>query len=120
VRWDITTWHNYEVYGDLFNVGTDGAGPGFDLATYCKARYGVPLIVTEWNTGPEKSESYRGTYISDRLNAFYNARKTHNIQSVMYYVLDSGDNTYGIMVNGKVIDAPYNAFTSFTSSHADT
>lgn len=120
VRWDITTWHNYEVYGDLFDVGTDGAGPGFDLATYCKARYGVPLIVTEWNTGPEKSESYRGTYISDRLNAFYNARKTHNIQSVMYYVLDSGDNTYGIMVNGKAIDAPYNAFTSFTSSHADT
>lgn len=120
VRWDVTTWHNYEVYGDLFNVGTDGAGPGFDLATYCKARYGVPLIVTEWNTGPEKSESYRGTYISDRLAAFYNARKTHNIQSVMYYVLDSGNNTYGIMVDGKAIDAPYNAFTSFTSGHADT
>jgi len=120
VRWDITTWHNYEVYGDLFNIGTDGAGPGFDLATYCKARYGVPLIVTEWNAGPERSESYRGNYISDRLAAFYGARKTHNIQSVMYYVLDSGNNTYGIMINGTPIDAPYNAFTSFTSSHADT
>ncbi len=51
VRWDITTWHNYEAYGDLFNIGTDGSGPGFDLPTYCKARYGVPLIVTEWNAG---------------------------------------------------------------------
>jgi hypothetical protein len=38
----------------------------------------------------------------------------------MYYVLDSGNNTYGIMINGTPIDAPYNAFTSFTSSHADT
>ncbi|MEC5406137.1 hypothetical protein VOM14_11315 [Paraburkholderia sp. MPAMCS5] len=119
VRWDITTWHNYEVYGDLFDVGTDGAGPGFDLATYCKARYGVPFIVTEWNTGPEQTESYRANYISDRLAAFYAARKTHNIQSVMYYVLDSGNNAYGIMINGSPISAPYNAFTNFTSAHAD-
>ena len=80
----------------------------------------MPLIVTEWNTGPEKSASYRGTYISDRLAAFYDARKSHNIQSVMYYVLDSGNSTYGIMIDGKPIDAPYNAFTSFTSAHADT
>ncbi|CAB3677442.1 hypothetical protein LMG27174_02468 [Paraburkholderia rhynchosiae] len=119
VRWDITTWHNYEVYGDLFNIGTDGAGPGFDLATYCKARYGVPFIVTEWNAGPERSQSYRANYISDRLAAFYDARKTHNIQSVMYYVLDSGNDTYGIMINGKPLSEPYNAFTSYTSSHAD-
>ena len=65
VRWDITTWHNYEVYGDIFNIGTDGAGPGFDLPTYCKARYGVPFIITEWNTGPEQTEAYRANYITD-------------------------------------------------------
>lgn len=119
VRWDITTWHNYEVYGDIFNVGSDGAGPGFDLPTYCKARYGVPFIITEWNTGPEQTEAYRGTYITGRLGAFYQARKTHNIQSVMYYVLDSGDNTYGIMTNGVALNPSYSAFTSFTAANPD-
>jgi hypothetical protein len=119
VRWDITTWHNYEVYGDIFNIGSDGAGPGFDLPTYCKARYGVPFIITEWNTGPEQTQAYRATYITGRLNAFYQARKTHNLQSVMYYVLDSGDNTYGIMTNSVALNPPYSAFASFTASHAD-
>ncbi|CAH2903853.1 MAG: FIG00458818: hypothetical protein [uncultured Paraburkholderia sp.] len=120
VRWDITTWHNYEVYGDIFNIGTDGAGLGIDLPTYCKARYGVPFFITEWNTGPEQTQSYRATYITSQLNSFYAARKTHNIQSVMYYVLDSGNNTFGIVTNGTALNPPYGAFTTFTSSHADT
>nr|WKF61676.1 hypothetical protein HUO10_006208 [Paraburkholderia busanensis] len=119
VRWDITTWHNYEVYGDIFDIGTDGAGPGFDLPTYCKARYGVPFIITEWNTGPEQTEAYRANYITTQLGQFYQARKTHNIQSVMYYVLDSGNNTFGIMMNGAPINPSYGAFTSFTSSNPD-
>lgn len=119
VRWDITTWHNYEVYGDLFDIGTDGAGPGFNLPAYCKARYGVPFIVTEWNTGPEQTQAYRSTYISAQLSGFYQARKTQNIQSVMYYVLDSGDNTYGIMLNGAQLNPPYSAFASFTASNPD-
>ncbi|CAB3776336.1 hypothetical protein LMG28614_00194 [Paraburkholderia ultramafica] len=119
VRWDITTWHTYEVYGEIFNIGSHGSGPGFDLPTYCKARYGVPFIITEWNTGPERTEAYRANYITGRLGAFYQARKTHNIQSVMYYVLDSGDNTYGIMINDVAVSQPYSAFTSFTASHQD-
>jgi hypothetical protein len=119
VRWDITTWHNYEVYGNIFNIGIDGAGPGFDLPTYCKARYGVPFIITEWNTGPEKTQPYRASYITTTLANFYQARKTHNIQSVMYYILDSGDNTYGIMTNGVALNPPYSAFTSFVASNAD-
>ncbi|NML34865.1 hypothetical protein [Paraburkholderia antibiotica] len=119
VRWDITTWHNYEVYGDAFDIGTDGAGPGFDLPTYCKARYGVPFIVSEWNTGPEQTETYRGNYITTKLGEFYQNRKTHNIQSVMYYVLDSGNDTYGIMLNGTALNPSYNAFTSFTSGNPD-
>ncbi|MFM0037315.1 hypothetical protein PQQ53_24595 [Paraburkholderia strydomiana] len=119
VRWDITTWHNYAVYGDIFNIGTDGAGPGFDLPTYCKARYGVPFIITEWNTGPEQTQAYRANYITAQLGEFYQARKTHNIQSVMYYVLDSGNNTYGIMNNNVALDPPYSAFKSFTASHPD-
>ena len=119
VRWDITTWHNYEVYGDLFDIGTDGAGAGFDLPTYCKARYGVPFFVTEWNTGPEQTQAYRSNYISSQLSGFYQARKTHNIQAVMYYVLDSGDNTYGIMLNGAQLNPPYSSFKSFTAANPD-
>ncbi|SIT42967.1 conserved exported hypothetical protein [Paraburkholderia ribeironis] len=119
VRWDITTWHNYDAYGDIFNIGSDGQGPRFDLPTYCKARYGVPFIISEWNTGPEQTEAFRANYITTQLGEFYQARKTHNIQSVMYYVLDSGNNTYGIMINNSPISAPYTAFTNFTSSHPD-
>ncbi|MBN3761932.1 hypothetical protein G3O01_13985 [Burkholderia sp. Ac-20365] len=119
VRWDMTTWHNYEVYGDIFNIGTDGAGPGFDLPTYCKARYGVPFLLTEWNTGPEKSEAYRANYISASYATYYQARKTKNIQSAMYYVLDSGDATYGVMIDGVTLNLPYNAFVSFVASHPD-
>ena len=119
VRWDITTWHNYEVYGDIFNIGTDGGGAGIDLPIYCKARYGVPFMITEWNTGPEQTEAYRANYISAKLTEFYQQRKTHNIQSVMYYVLDSGNETFGIMMNGTPINPSYSAFTSFTASNPD-
>ncbi|AME26859.1 hypothetical protein [Burkholderia sp. PAMC 26561] len=119
VRWDITTWHNYEVYGDIFNIGTDGAGPAFDLPTYCKARYGVPFMITEWNTGPEQTQSYRAAYITTQLSNLHQARKTHNIQSTMYYVLDSGNDTYGIMTDGVKSNAPYTAFAKFIASNPD-
>lgn len=119
LRWDITTWHNYDSYGDIFDISSDGNGSGFDLPTYCKARYGVPFMITEWNTGPNQTETYRASYITSQLGQFYPARKTHNIQSVMYYVLDSGDTTYGIMINGTPNSAPYNAFKSFTASNPD-
>lgn len=120
VRWDLTTWHNYEVYGDLFDIGSDGSGPGFDLPTYCNARYGVPFLISEWNTGPEQTETYRASYISSHLLTYYQARKTKNIQSAMYYVLDSGDATYGLMINGTPLSLPYNAFTGFIAAHPDT
>ncbi|MBN3752093.1 hypothetical protein G3N95_04015 [Paraburkholderia sp. Tr-20389] len=119
VRWDITTWHNYEVYGDIFNIGMDGAGPGFDLPTYCKARYGVPFMITEWNTGPEKAQDYRASYITKTLGSFYQGRKAHNVQSVMYYILDSGNNTFGIMKDGVALNPPYSAFASFVSGNPD-
>lgn len=119
VRWDITTWHNYEVYGDIFAIPADGQSPGFDLPTYCKARYGVPFIISEWNTGPERTQAYRANYITSQLSEFYSARKTHSIQSVMLYVLDSGNDTYGIMLDGTPITPSYSAFTGFIKSNPD-
>jgi hypothetical protein len=76
-------------------------------------------MITEWNTGPDQSESFRANYITTQLGEFYQARKTHNIQSVMYYVLDSGNTTYGIMINTVPITEPYNAFKTFTAGHPD-
>jgi hypothetical protein len=37
----------------------------------------------------------------------------------MYYVLDSGNTTYGIMINGTPIIRPYSAFAAFTSAKPD-
>jgi hypothetical protein len=76
-------------------------------------------MITEWNTGPEKSVDYRANYITGQLNEFYQARKTHNIQSVMYYVLDSGNDTFGIMINGTPLSPAYNAFANFTANNPD-
>jgi hypothetical protein len=119
VRWDITTWHNYQVYGDIFNIAQDGASPGFNLPAYCKARYGVPFIISEWNCNPENGEDFRGSYVTAQLGEFYQARKTHNLQSVMYYDLESGDYTYGIVHNSVPINPPFTAFSSFTAAHRD-
>jgi hypothetical protein len=121
VQWDITTWHNYEVYGDIFNIGTDGAGPCFNLPVFCKARYGVPFMISEWNAGPQDTESARAAYITTTLGEYYGARKTDAIQSVMHYELDSGDDTFGIVSDALVpIQPTYSAFTSFVAAHPDT
>jgi hypothetical protein len=37
----------------------------------------------------------------------------------MYYVLDSGDATYGVMIDGVTLNLPYNALVSFVASHPD-
>ncbi|MEI5996059.1 hypothetical protein H3V53_02175 [Paraburkholderia bengalensis] len=120
VRWDMTTWHNFEVYGDIFNLGSDGSGPGFDLPAYCQAHYGVPFLLTEWNTGPEQSAAYRASYISTKFANYFVARKAKNIQSVMYYELDSGNDTFGLMIDGAILSQPYDAFTSFIAGHPDS
>jgi hypothetical protein len=74
VRWDVTTWHNYSPYGNIFNIGIDGAGPGFNLPVYAKARYGVLFMLTKWNAGPEFNETPRAKYVQKQLTEFYNAR----------------------------------------------
>jgi len=120
VRWDITTWHNYSPYGDIFNVGTDGAGPGFNLPSYCKARYGVPFMITEWNSAPETNETDRASYVTKQLGEFYAARKTQGMQSVMYYELTSGDYTYGVVLGDLTpIQPTYGSFQTFALNNPD-
>lgn len=120
VKWDITTWHNYEVYGDIFNIGTDGAGPGFDLPAYCKAKYGVPFMLTEWNANPEDTEDVRAAYITQKMTSYYAARKNDNIDSIMYYDLDSGNTQWGLVIDGVPNTWPYNAMKNFIASNPDS
>lgn len=122
MRWDVTTWHNYEVYGNIFNISQDGDGavePHFNLPAYCKAKYGVPFIITEWSANPEDSQSNRATYITQKMTDYYNNRYDQSIDSIMYYELDSGDSTWGLMVNGVPNEQPYNAMKNFIASHPD-
>lgn len=120
MRWDITTWHNYQPYGNILDIGIDGAGPGFNLPVYCKARYGRPFMITEWSADPAATEQFRATYIQQNLQRFYGARKTEGIQAVMYYVLASGDHTFGILANDLgPIEPAHSAFSAFTASNPD-
>ena len=120
VRWDITTWHNYEPYGDIFDIGSEGAGPTFNLPAYCKARYGVPFMITEWNANPINTETFRSGYVSQKLTEFYAARKTQGVESVMYYELMSGDTTYGIVdSNLNPLQPTWGTFQQFVAQHPD-
>jgi hypothetical protein len=122
VRWDITSWHNYQVYGDLFNISVDGDGNGahFDLPAYCQKQYGVPFMITEWSANPEVTQAARATYLNDTLTKYYQNRKSHNIISTMYYELDSGDQTWGLVVNGTPNQVPYNAMKSMIAGNPDS
>lgn len=67
----------------------------------------------------EKSQAYRVNYLSSGYVRYYQARKTKNIQSAMYYMPDSGDAPYGVMIDGVTLNLPYNAFVSFVRSLSD-
>lgn len=119
VRWDITTWHNYEGDGDIFHIGTDGAGPSFNLPIYAKARYGKPFMMTEWNSDPNQGLAHRAAYIPTQLEEFRTARTTVAFQSAMYYDLDEGS-LWGLTSgDGTPLDPPYSAYQSYVFAHPD-
>lgn len=119
VRWDLTTWHNYEGDGDIFHIGTDGAGPSFDLPIYCKARYGKPFLMTEWNSDPNQPLSHRASYIPGQLDEFRAARTTVGFQSAMFYELDGGAQWGLTQSDGTPLDPPYTAYQSYVTANPD-
>lgn len=119
VRWDITTWHNYEGDGDIFHIGTDGAGPSFNLPIYVKARYGKPFMMTEWNSDPNQGLAHRAAYIPAQLEEFRTARTTVAFESAMYYDLDEGS-LWGLTEgDGTPLDPPYSAYQGYVFGHPD-
>jgi hypothetical protein len=116
LRWDLTTWHNYEGDGDIFHIGPDGAGPSLNVPVYAKARYGKPFMMTEWNGN--NPASVRGPYMTQQLGEYFDRRSTEGFQSQMFYTLQDTD--YGIAnLDGSHIDPPYSAYKDFAATHPD-
>lgn len=119
VRWDLTTWHNYQPDGDLFRIGTDGAGPSFNLPIYAKARYGKPFLVTEWSSIKDDDLTHRASYLAPHLDEFRAARTTVGLQSAMYYNLDEGA-VWGLTQgDGTPLEPPYSAYQDYVFAHPD-
>jgi hypothetical protein len=120
VRWDLTSWHNYEVYGDIFNIARDGDGTSrFNLVDYCDKAYGVPFIITEWGGLPEQSDADQAAYYTKFLTEVYSNRSRGNgIKSVMLYQMLG---SWGITNDSYTLNfnARYGALKSFVKSNVD-
>lgn len=119
VRWDLTTWHNYEGDGDLFHIGTDGAGPSFDLPVYCKARYGRPFAVTEWNSDPNQGQDHRAAYLTAQLDEFRAHRSTEGVRSAMLYELGGDPKWQLVDGSGNPVQPAYSAYQNYVRAHPD-
>lgn len=113
VRWDITTWHNYQVYGSLFGMGTSGHGNNFNLIEYVAKAYGKPIMITEWNANPETSDQEKTVFTTNWLQQAYDNRALYRIESTMIYQMDGGAPDFGLFAFPQQTQA----FASFAASH---
>ncbi len=114
VRWDITSWHNYEIYGSPFHMGTNGHGSGFDLMGYIAAAYGKPIMITEWNSNPEDDDATKTAFSATWLSEAYAHRELDRIESTMIYQLAGGAPDFGLFAfPGQTAE-----LTSFAASHS--
>jgi hypothetical protein len=111
VRWDITTWHNYQVYGDLFNISLDGYTKKLNVIDYISKAYGKPIMITEWQ-GTQPTDAQKAAHCTQFMTEYYNARDQYNIESIMMYQL-GGPAEFGLFANPQ----EKAAFAAFTSSH---
>ena len=112
VRWDITTWHNYSVYGDLFNMSLDGYQTKLNVVDYISKAYGKPIMITEWQAKPEDTDAQKAAYCTSFMTKYYNARQQYNIESIMMYQL-LGPASFGLLANPQTRAA----FAAFSGSH---
>ncbi len=113
VRWDLTSWHNYEVYGSLFHLGTNGHGSDFDVMGYVAKAYGRPILITEWNADPEDDDATKTAFSATWLADMYAHRAIDGIESTMIYQLAGGAPDFGLFAfPGQTAEV-----TSFTATH---
>jgi hypothetical protein len=121
VRWDWTSWHNYEDYGPLTAVEMGVNRPWVNIYEYLNRRYGgVPIIISEWNGKSSDTDPQRAAWASRHMFEAYQNRYRWNIAAIIVYAM------YGSPWN--VLDGTTNAVIStfgttvqsFISSNPDT
>lgn len=112
VHWDITMWHNYEVYGDPFNMGL-GGGRSVNLVDYIANAYRVPIMFTEFNANPEDSDAAKTAFTNKFLANMYANRERYGIESIMIYQMDGGPADFGLFAFPQQTAA----FAAFTATN---
>jgi hypothetical protein len=88
LRWDITSWHNYEDYGPMMSVEANNQGAYINLWEHLNRTYnGIPIIVTEWNGKSSDTDAQRAAWANRWLGEAYNNRYKYNIAFVCVYEL---------------------------------
>lgn len=88
MRWDMTSWHNYEDYGPLMAVEANFQGPYVNILEHCNRVYGgVPIVITEWNAKASDTDVQRAAWANRFMGELYNNRYKYNIASIMVYAL---------------------------------
>lgn len=88
IRWDVTSWHNYEDYGPLLACESNFQGPYVNIFEHLNRVYGgVPIIITEWNSKASDTDVQRAAWASRFMGEAYNLRYKYNIASIMVYAL---------------------------------
>lgn len=121
VRWDVTSWHNYEDYGPLMGVEMGNSRPWVNIYAYANRRWGgKPIMITEWNGKASDTDAQRAVWGSRFMYEAYSNRYRYNIAAVMVYEL------YGSpwAVLDGVANTPISTFgttvQSFITSNPDT
>lgn len=111
IHWDVTSWHNYRIDGDIFRMGTNAHGNSFNVMEYVHNAYGRPIEITEWNANNSDDEDTRTAWTTQFLSEAYAYRNAYNIESVMVYQLGNDARDWGLLQSAKQTTA-YSLFTA--------
>ena len=88
VRWDVTSWHNYEDYGPLMGVEMGNSRPWVNIYAYANKHWGgKPIMITEWNGKASDTDPQRAAWASRFMYEAYSNRYKYNIAAVLVYEL---------------------------------
>ena len=92
IRWDGTNWHNYACYGSMLNMSMDYQKPNVNLLDHLKAKYGVPIYITEWNGNEGDTDDQRTAWANQFMSEIYGAgRSLFDVRAMCVYQLICGD-----------------------------
>jgi len=120
VRWDLTNWHNYEDYGPLNNIELGFEAPYINLFASLNRRFGVPIIVTEWNAKSSDTDAARAEWANRFLTDAWRMRYRYNIAFVCVYELYGSPWNVMSGTLGVVESTFGTTVQTFITNHPDT